>query len=146
MKIQILDPELYEEELRESAFAQAYIGDAGIDLRAREDAKIVPGETAAIPLGVAVQLPSSCFGLVTGRGATHLKFGLLAHPGVVDAGYRGEIHAFLTALGSPVEIKRRDRIVQLVTVLIAPPTSWQLVDELAESERGDNRFGSSGLR
>lgn len=122
----------------------AHPGDAGIDLYAAEDA-IVTGETVLIPTGVAVAVPDGHVGLVCPRS------GLAAHgvtvanaPGVVDAGYRGELMVRLTTTSkNPYRVHRGDRIAQLLVVPILRPEVNVVVD-LDDTERGTNGFGSTG--
>jgi dUTP pyrophosphatase len=141
MKIRVLDKELYSEELR-YGFGPAREGDAGLDLRIREDVLVVQGKTLVVPLGVAIELPPCTVGLMTGRSSLTGQ-GMLSLEGKIDAGYRGEIHAQLTPLSGAVELKRGERVAQLIVIDIHEP-NWQVVDELSNSSRGDNRFGSTG--
>ena len=143
MRIKILDRELYYNECRDG-FAPQLDGDAGIDLRATEDREIGLRETATIPLGVAVELPEDSVGWLTGRSSSTLAFGVLSHEGKIDAGYRGEVHAMLTALERRVFIRRGERIAQLVVVRIHPPTGWEETDNLSETLRGKAGLGSTG--
>jgi dUTP pyrophosphatase len=69
--------------------------------------------------------------------------GLHVAEGKIDSGYRGEIHCFVTAQGSPVEVNRGDRLAQLVIVKIELP-DWVCVEKLPESERGELGLGSTG--
>ncbi len=135
-----LDPEL-------PLPAYARTGDAGLDLLAAEDTSLQPGERAAIPTGLAVAIPEGYAGFVHARSGRALKEGLalVNAPGLIDSGYRGEIKVIVVNLDprSPVDIKRGDRIAQLV---IQPVVAAELeeVDELPGSTRADGGFGSSG--
>ena len=85
-------------------------------------------------------------GLVTPRSGLAARFGIgIANtPGVVDSGYRGELAVALINHGSAtVEIKRGDRIAQLVVVPVVD-LEFEVVEELAPSERGADGFGSTG--
>lgn len=144
---------LLDEKLYESGIAPSYEGDAGIDLRARHDVVVHAGSTAKIPLGVSVAIPRGNVGWLTSRSTTALSFGLITHEGKIDSGYRGEIHAFVTAQGSPVKIERGERICQLVVLRILEPHSWTFVESedlmpTGEQEgyrqRGDQGLGSTG--
>jgi dUTP pyrophosphatase len=122
-------------------------GDAGLDLRAADAATVAPGERAMIPTGVAVAIPDGFAGLVLPRSGLASKRGLtLANaPGLIDAGYRGEVICAVVNLDhdEPVEISVGDRIAQLVIVGVPQVTpSW--VAELPVSERADGGFGSTG--
>jgi dUTP pyrophosphatase len=125
---------------------QAYPGDAGLDLTACENATLAPGERATLPTGIAVEIPEGYAGFVqprSGLAADH-GIGIVNSPGLVDAGYRGEIRVVLinTDLSDSFTVERGMRIAQLV---IAPVASVRVVevDELATSQRGGQGFGSS---
>jgi dUTP pyrophosphatase len=122
-------------------------GDAGLDLRAAEGVTVKPGERAMVPTGVAVAIPDGHAGLVLPRSGLASKKGLtLANaPGLIDAGYRGEVICSVVNLDphEPVEITRGDRIAQLVIVAV-PEVSATLVEELPDSTRGTGGFGSTG--
>lgn len=147
LRLRLLDEELYAGDLMggfsNPILMPRYPGDAGLDLRSTQSRKIFAGETAEIPLGVAVEVPVGYVGWLTGRSTTALRMGLFTHEGKIDAGYRGEIHAFCTAQGSPVNVERGDRLAQLVIVAIQAPR-WEVVQELPETERGDKGLGSTG--
>ncbi len=141
MKIPVLclDPELPKP-------TRAHPGDAGVDLRARVDTILAPGEWAMIPTGIAVAIPPGYTGLVAPRSGLAARNGIsvVNGPGVVDAGFRGEINAILINHGAKdVTLRRGDRIAQLVVVPIAEAELVE-VDALPESQRGDGGFGSSG--
>jgi dUTP pyrophosphatase len=123
-------------------------GDAGLDLRAAEGATVKPGERAMVPTGVAVAIPDGHAGLVLPRSGLASKKGLtLANaPGLIDAGYRGEVVCVVVNLDlhEPVEISAGDRIAQLVIVAL-PDVSPAFVEELPESQRGADGFGSTGV-
>jgi dUTP pyrophosphatase len=148
MFVQVLDAELYRAEKEAGGFRPRHQHDAGIDLRSKVDIRVHAAETVKIPLGVAVDISPGYVGWMTGRSSTCLEFGLFTHEGKIDAGYRGEIHTFVTALGSPVDIKRGERVAQLVVVAILDPEAvggeWPIVEDLGESERGLAGLGSTG--
>jgi dUTP pyrophosphatase len=127
--------------------AQARPGDAGLDLSSAVDVEVGPGERAMIPTGLAVAIPEGHAGLVLPRSGLASRQGLtLANsPGLIDAGYRGEVTCAVVNLDRerPVHIGRGDRIAQLVIVAVpAVEPAW--VEELPPSERGEGGFGSSG--
>jgi dUTP pyrophosphatase len=142
MKIPVLslDPELPMPQ-------RAHPGDAGIDLHARVDCVIEAGEWLMIPTGIAVAIPEGHAGLVAPRSGLAARHGIsvVNGPGVVDAGYRGEINVILINQGSdPITFKRGDRIAQLLVVPVAVPELVP-VEELPDSVRGEGGFGSSGV-
>jgi dUTP pyrophosphatase len=124
----------------------ARAGDAGVDLYARTGGERAPGERAMVPTGIAVAVPDGYVGLITprsGRAARH-GISLVNSPGILDAGYRGEIHAVLiNESDEPFEYERGERIAQLVVVPFAIQ-EYQIVSELPASDRGDGGFGSTG--
>src|SRR5436190_4927399 len=126
--------------------AHAHPGDAGLDLSSAVDVEIGPGERALVPTGVAVAIPEGHAGLVLPRSGLASRHGLtLANsPGLIDAGYRGEITCAVVNLDRerPVRIARGDRIAQLVVVAV-PAVEPVWVEELPASERGEGGFGSS---
>jgi dUTP pyrophosphatase len=128
---------------------RAHPGDAGFDLRSVVDVEVGPGERAMVPTGVAVAIPDGLAGLVLPRSGLASRHGLtLANaPGLIDAGYRGEVICAVVNLDrtSPVHIARGDRIAQLVIVAV-PDLEPVWVDELPPSARGEGGFGSTGTR
>ena len=128
-------------------FAQ-HPGDAGLDLRAAEGVTVKPGERAMVPTGVAVAIPDGHAGLVLPRSGLASERGLtLANaPGLIDAGYRGEVICAVVNLDphEAVEIAVGDRIAQLVIVPL-PALEPRFVDELPPSTRGTGGFGSTGV-
>src|SRR3989440_4793785 len=100
--------------------AHAHPGDAGLDLSAAVEIEVGPGERALVPTGLAVAIPEGHAGLVLPRSGLASRHGLtLANaPGLIDAGYRGEIACAMVNLNRtvPIRVKRGDRIAQLVIV------------------------------
>ena len=126
---------------------RAYPGDAGLDLYALEDAVLAPGERASVRTGIAVEIPGGQAGLVLPRSGLAAKhsIALVNAPGLIDAGYRGEVRVLLlnTDRTEPFAISGGERIAQLVVVRVETPAVVE-VEELALSERGAGGFGSSG--
>ena len=126
---------------------RAHRGDAGLDLCALEAAVLQPGERASVPTGIAVEIAPGQAGLVLARSGLAARHGiaLVNAPGLIDAGYRGELRVLLlnTDRARPFELGAGDRIAQLVLVRIEEPEVLE-VAALAESERGPGGFGSSG--
>ena len=128
--------------------AARHDGDAGLDLCSAVEAVVGPGERAMIPTGVAVAIPDGHAGLVLPRSGLASKRGLtLANsPGLIDAGYRGEVVCAVVNLDrdAKVEIGVGDRIAQLVIVeLPSVVPGW--AESLPETTRGDGGFGSTGI-
>jgi dUTP diphosphatase len=122
-------------------------GDAGLDLCAVVDVEVRPGERAMVPTGVAVAIPEGHAGLVLPRSGLASKRGLtLANaPGLIDAGYRGEVICAVVNLdpSTPVAIAKGDRIAQLVIVAV-PGFEPTWAESLTPTTRGDGGFGSTG--
>ncbi len=123
---------------------------AGLDLVSavprEQPVKLLAGARALVPTGFVLELPPGYEGQVRPRSGLAFKHGLtvLNSPGTIDADYRGEIMVLLVNLGSETfRVQRGDRIAQLV---IAPVASVEIVavDALAETERGQGGFGSTG--
>ena len=127
--------------------AQAYPGDAGLDLVACERVTLGPGERAVVPTGVAVSIPEGYAGLVTPRSGLAARHGIsvVNGPGLVDSGYRGELKAILlnTDANEAFTVEPGMRIAQLVLVPVATARLVE-VAKLAGSTRGTDGFGSSG--
>lgn len=125
---------------------RAHPTDAGLDLYARFPVRLQPGDHATVDTGVAVAIPERHAGLVLPRSGLARRYGvgLVNSPGLIDAGYRGEIRVVLVNHGRErCDIARGDRVAQLVIVPIALPVP-RTVDRLDETERGAQGFGSSG--
>ncbi|MBI1351528.1 MAG: dUTP diphosphatase [Actinomycetales bacterium] len=135
-----LDPEL-------PLPAYEHPGDAGLDLRARETVTLAPGERALVPTGIAIALPAGFVALVCARSGLALRkgIGLVNAPGVIDAGYRGEIGVILVNHdpAESVTLERGDRIAQLLVQRIEQAALVE-VAELPGSHRGSGGFGSTG--
>jgi len=124
---------------------RAYEGDAGIDLYANTNKLISIGQhqTVLIPLGICLEIPYGNVGLLLPRSSIS-KSGLIIQ-GVIDAGYRNEIRALIHNITEvPYHIQPHEKIAQILIVPITPIKTFQFVDKLNESERGEKGFGSSG--
>ncbi len=136
--------------LRENASmpARAYDGDAGLDLSACERVVIGPGERAAVGTGLAVAVPEGHAGLVLPRSGLAAKHGIsiVNAPGLVDAGYRGEVKVLLlnTDQAESFTVEPGMRVAQLVVVSL-PGVRLVEFGELPTSDRGAGGFGSSGV-
>ncbi len=135
--------------LTETAAAptRAHDDDAGYDLRASEAASLPPGGRASVGTGVAVAIPEGHAGLVLPRSGLAARHGisLVNAPGLIDAGYRGELRVLLlnTDREAAFEVAPGDRIAQLVIVRHEAPELVE-VDSLDQTVRGDGGFGSTG--
>lgn len=126
---------------------RAHPGDAGLDLYASEPARIEPGARASVGTGIAVEIPGGHAGLVLPRSGLAARHGiaLVNAPGLIDAGYRGEVRILLlnTDREEPFEISPGHRIAQLLITPFAETEPVE-VSELSATVRGDGGFGSSG--
>ena len=122
-------------------------GDAGADLVAVESRALSPGERVLIATGLSLAIPEGYAGFVLPRSGLAFQHGVtLANaPGLIDAGYRGEVKVALVNLDSAQSytVQVGDRIAQLV-ILAAPAPQFEEVDNLEASARGEGGFGSSG--
>jgi dUTP pyrophosphatase len=120
--------------------------DAGLDLHAAEPVTLAPGARALVRTGIAVAIPPGFAGLVLPRSGLALHHGvtLLNAPGLIDAGYRGELQVLLVNHASaPVTFARGERIGQLVLQRVEQAEIDE-VEELPPSDRGAGGFGSTG--
>lgn len=129
----------------------SYMSDlaAGADLCAavHEDVTLQPGERTLVPTGISIALPPGYEAQIRPRSGLALKAGItcLNTPGTIDADYRGPVQVLLVNLGSdPATIRRGDRIAQMI---VSPVwrAEFDLVDELPDTARGSNGFGSTGV-
>lgn len=125
----------------------AHPGDAGGDLRSTQALTLAPGERALIDTGTSIALPQGFVAYVMPRSGLAAKHGisLVNSPGVIDAGYRGEIKVVLinTDAAASFSIEPGDRIAQLVISPVAKARFHQ-VERLPGSERSHGGFGSTG--
>ncbi len=126
---------------------RAHPGDAGLDLVAAEARDLAPGARVAVPTGIAIAVPPGHAGLVLPRSGLARRHGvtLANSPGLIDAGYRGELLVVMINLGAEAHrVEAGDRIAQLVIAPIAMSRAVE-TSELPRSDgRGDGGFGSTG--
>ncbi len=121
-------------------------GDAGLDIRASEDVTLDPGETGIVPTGLRFAIPDGHVGLVWDRSGLAAKNSITTMAGVIDSSYRGELRVVLKNLGKEsFMIERGMRIAQMLIQPVANSIPISEVDELPDSERKDEGFGSTGL-
>ena len=125
---------------------RAYEQDAGLDLSACERIELGPGERALVGTGLTVAIPDGHAGFVQPRSGLAARHGItvLNTPGLVDAGYRGELKVVLlnTDRTESFVVEPGMRVAQLVVVPVAFPEPRE-VGELPDSDRGEKGFGSS---
>lgn len=131
--------------LDKGAFApeRAHVTDAGMDLRSPVDAFVPMDGAVIIDTGVHVELPRGTVGMLKSKSGLNVKSGIVSE-GVIDVGYTGSIMVKLyNHGGAGYHVRRGDKITQLV-VLPCMFQDVELVDGLADTERGDRGFGSTG--
>ncbi len=122
---------------------------AGADLRAavREQLTLLPGARALVPTGFSIAVPPGYEAQIRPRSGLAIRCGVtcLNAPGTIDADYRGEVHVVLANFGTePFVIRRGDRIAQMVVAPVAH-ASFDPVDDLPPTVRGEGGFGSTGV-
>ncbi len=127
--------------------APRHSGDAGADLVTIEGCELPPGGRATLGTGVSVAIPEGYAGLVLPRSGLASRFGVTCAnaPGLIDAGFRGEVRVALVNLdpAASYRVAVGDRIAQLVIVAL-PALEFEEVAELPDSTRGGGGFGSTG--
>jgi dUTP pyrophosphatase len=126
--------------------AYARPGDAGLDLHAAEAVTLAPGARVLMPTGIALAIPEGYAGFVLPRSGLALNRGVtvLNAPGLIDAGYRGEVKVLLVNHDTrPVAVERGERVAQLVVQRVEPAELVE-IDDLPPSARGAGGFGSTG--
>jgi len=126
--------------------ARAHPDDAGADLHAVECVIIPPGERRDVGTGLALSIPCGYAGLVMPRSGLSFRNGIMIvnSPGLIDAGYRGEVRVCLYNSGSEdFVVEPGDRIAQLVIQVVATP-AFQEAASLDPTPRGARGFGSTG--
>ncbi len=132
-------------KLAEWAFMpeRAYPTDAGADLRTPHDVTVEPRGSVVIDTGVHIELPPHTVGMLKSKSGLNVNHGITSE-GVIDVGYVGSIRCKLyNHSDKPYEFKKGDKISQLVIMPILTPT-FELVNELEDTERGTGGFGSTG--
>jgi dUTP pyrophosphatase len=125
---------------------RAHPDDAGSDLFAVEEVIIPPAERRDVGTGIALAIPAGYGGFVQPRSGLAFKHGIMLtnSPGLIDAGYRGELRVSMYNSGTePFTVAVGERIAQLVIQRVEGP-EFIAVDELSDSSRGQGGFGSSG--
>lgn len=126
----------------------AHAGDAGMDLRSTApDFTMLLGDIVRVPTGIKVVIPDGYVGLVTPRsGLSSQGITVANSPGVIDSGFRGEIQVLLASdCDTKFVVTRGDRIAQLLIVPVAT-AELEFVTELPKTSRGENGFGSTGVK
>lgn len=124
--------------------SRAHPTDAGLDLRTPHAFRIPAGGSAAVDTGVHIELPLGYYGKIESKSGLNVRSGVVSLGGTIDEPYRGSIVVKLYNFGSAdYTFLPGDKLCQLVIQPYLAP-EIEVVDELSESDRGDNGFGSSG--
>ncbi len=124
--------------------AYAHPGDAGLDLYVPERVTFLPGERKSVGLGLAIEIPDGYVALLWDKSGLSHRHGIKTFGGVIDSGYRGEIHAGVMNLSDRAFVfEKGDKIVQMLIQKVEQPEVVE-VTELSETKRGDKGFGSTG--
>ncbi len=123
----------------------AYEDDAAFDLYVRESVTLAPGEKAIVATGIAMEIPKGYVGLVWDKGSVGIKGGIKTLGGVVDSNYRGEIMIGVVNLSDTEYVFERGNKVAQMIIQKKETVDIELVDELEGTDRGDKKFGSSGV-
>lgn len=122
----------------------AHDADAGMDLFTVEQFELEPGERKSVPLGLSIEIPEGYVGLIWDKSGLSHKYGIKSFGGVVDAGYRGEIHAGIMNLSDKFfSFEKGHKIAQMLIQKVER-VNFVEVDGLSETDRGNGGFGSSG--
>ena len=149
MKIGIKKLDNYHNSVELPTYAK--LGDAGADIRAcvgdKQSITLLPNTRAAIPTGLAFEIPEGYELQVRPRSGISLTTNLLVcnSPGTIDSGYKGEVKIILGNFGDkPYTIHNGVRIAQLVLAPIIQAEFYE-VNDLTTSDRGNKGFGSTGV-
>jgi len=122
---------------------RAHDNDAGLDLYAAEDKVIFANSFDTVETGIHIEIPEGYVGLLTSKSGL-MRYNGVTCRGTIDPGYTGSVKAIIFNHGGQmVQVKAGEKITQMVIVPCITP-SLEVVDELPETERGNNGFGSTG--
>lgn len=132
-------------KLDDGAFVpnRAHEDDAGYDIKSPIQTRLYAGQSVSIDTGVHVQIPKGYAGFLKSKSGLNVKHDIVGE-GVIDSGYTGSIRVKLYNHGDEsYMIEVGDKISQLIILPIETP-EIELVNDLEDTERGDNGFGSTG--
>lgn len=122
----------------------AHPGDAGVDLFTVEPFELEPMERKTVSIGLAVEIPDGYVGLIWDKSGLSHRYGIKTFGGVIDSGYRGEIHVGVMNLSDRFfSFEKGHKIAQLLIQKVEQ-TKFIEVEKLSDSSRGDNGLGSTG--
>lgn len=99
-----------------------------------------------MPCGIAIEWPPGVWGFMVGRSSTFRSKGIMVNPGIIDAGFRGELFAVCRNISEGVvSVHPGERVAQIIPIgLMAPNFELVWATELSTSDRGTKGFGSTG--
>lgn len=122
----------------------AHHNDAGVDLFALEETTVNPGERVSVRTGIAMAIPDGYVGLIWDKSSVSHKGGIKTLGGVIDAGYRGEILVGVVNISDqPYVFEKGQKVAQMI-IQERVFVTFNEVEDLDESTRGDGGFGSTG--
>jgi len=123
---------------------KAHPTDLGYDLYADETVSLSAQYPTKVKTGIAIGFPEGWGGFIKDRSSMASK-GFSVIGGVIDQAYIGELSIVMTHTNGNIFINKGDKIAQLVPI---PLTNWPIfeVEDLGQTDRGENGFGSSGIR
>ena len=125
--------------------APVKFGDAGFDVYAMENYALWPRRLYKMPLGIAIEFPLDYVCQVNQKSGLASETGIDTIGNIIDAGYRGEIHAIIVNMSDlKVDIKQGQKIAQLLFLRCGITKNIEYVDILSDSKRGNTGFGSTG--
>ncbi|MBT5342835.1 dUTP diphosphatase [Candidatus Woesearchaeota archaeon] len=135
-------------KLSENAALPRYAkpGDAGMDFYSNEELTILPNERKLVSTGISMAIPEGYVGLIWDKSGIATKHGIKTMAGVIDSGYRGEVKILVHNLSDQVhKIEKNTKVAQM---LIQPIECREVieVEELDQTERGEEGFGSTGIK
>jgi dUTP pyrophosphatase len=128
-------------------FSKAHKSDACFDIFALEDDIVEAFETKLVHTGIKMSIPQGYEGIIRPRSGMSLKTSLRVanSPGTIDSGYRGEVCVVMTNLSNRQQIIEKHQRIAQFTIKKVEAVNIVEVDEITETERGENGFGSTGL-
>lgn len=122
----------------------AHHGDAGMDLFAVESFELEPGERKSVGVGIALEIPHGYVGLIMDKSGISHKYGIKSFGGVIDAGYRGEIHVGIMNLSDKFFILEKGHKIAQLLIQKIEYAELEEADILEDTSRGSGGFGSTG--
>lgn len=137
LKVKKLDPEA-------KLPTKGHPGDAGIDLYTLEEVVIAPGAQVRIRTGISIEIPEGHVGLMWDKSSISFNNHLKSMGGVIDAGFRGEVHGSLVNMSSETQVLKKGQKFTQMLVQRFEHCDIVETDTLSDTIRGSGREGSTG--